>query len=197
MPVTTCYNLLPARKAFFQKDDYIPLNSAHNGKKCVALNVNKTRDVKKGEIMVRILTIIALIAAFGLGSAMFVGCQHRGHQRGAEFMMDYMAEALDLNEEQKAMANLHKDEILAKVRAMHTEKKNMHDELKTQLSGDTIDTVRVKALVAEHRAGMDDVVNLVVDKVAEFHATLSPEQRTKLVAKLEKFEKRHQGEWKY
>jgi Spy/CpxP family protein refolding chaperone len=145
--------------------------------------------------MLRTGTIIAIVAILGLGSALFVGCNHRGHHRGAAFMMDYMSEALDLNEEQQTLANTYKDEILAKVKAMHSEKKTMHDEIKAQLSGDAIDTVRVKALVSEHRAGMDDVVNLVIDRVAEFHATLSPEQRTKLVAKLEKFEKRHQREW--
>jgi Spy/CpxP family protein refolding chaperone len=145
--------------------------------------------------MVRTLTIIALIAVLGLGSAFFVGCRHPGHQRGAAFMMDYMAEALDLTEAQQAMANSYKDEILAKVKAKQWEKKKMHDELKVQLNSDAINTVRVKALVAEHRAGMDDVIDLVVDRVAEFHATLSPEQREKLVNKLEKFEKRHQSEW--
>lgn len=150
-----------------------------------------TIDDKKGEIMVRTLTIIALFAVLGLGSAAFVGCQHRGHERGAAFMMDYMAEALDLNEDQQTMANLYKDEIMAKVKDMHADKKQMHDEIKAQLAGAAIDTVRVKELVSEHRAGMDDVVNLIVDRIAEFHATLSPEQRTKLVAKLEKFEKRH------
>jgi len=145
--------------------------------------------------MLRTLTIIALIAVLGVGSAVFVGCRHPDHQRGAVFMMDYMAEALDLTEAQQAMANSYKDEILAKVKAKHSEKKKMHDELKAQLSSDTIDTDRVKALVAEHRDGMDDVIDLVVDRVAEFHVTLSPEQREKLVSKLEKFEKRHQAEW--
>ena len=154
-----------------------------------------TIDDKKGVIMLRTLTIIAVVAFIGIGSVFFVGCQHRGHQRGAAFMMDYMAEALDLTETQQAMANSYKDEILAKVKAKHSEKKKMHDELKAQLSSDTIDTVRVKALVTEHRAGMDDVIDLIVDRVAEFHATLSPEQREKLVSKLEKFEKRHQTEW--
>ena len=145
--------------------------------------------------MLRTLTIIALIAVLGVGSAVFVGCRHPGHQRGAAFMTDYMVEALDLTEVQQAMANSYKDEILAKVKATHSEKKKMHDELKSQLSGDTIDTDRVKELIAEHRAGMDGVIDLVVDQVAEFHATLSPEQREKLVSKLEKFEKRHQTEW--
>jgi len=145
--------------------------------------------------MVRTITIIALIAVLGLGSALFVGCNHRGHGRGAAFMLDYMAEALDLNEDQQAMASSYKDEIMAKVKSMHSEKKQMHEEIKTQLAGEFIDKQRVKTLVAEHRAGMDEVVDLVVDRVVDFHATLSPEQRTKLVNKLEKFEKRHHHTW--
>ena len=145
--------------------------------------------------MIKPLTIIALIAVMGVGSALFVGCNHRGHDRGAAFMLDYMSEALDLNEDQQSMASSYKDEIMAKVKSMHSEKKQMHDEIKTQLAGASIDKQRVKALVAEHRAGMDEVIDLVVDKVVEFHATLSPEQRTKLIAKLEKFEKRHGRRW--
>ena len=145
--------------------------------------------------MLRTLTFTVLIAVLGVGSLVFVGCRHPGHQRGAAFMMDYMAEALDLTVAQQTMANSYKDEILAEIKTKHSEKKEMHDELKRQLSSDTIDTVLVKALIAEHRAGMDDVIDLVVDRVAKFHATLSPEQREKLVGKLEKFEKRHQAAW--
>ena len=145
--------------------------------------------------MLRTLTFTVLIAVLGVGSLVFVGCRHPGHQRGAAFMMDYMAEALDLTVAQQTMANTYKDEILTMVKTKHSEKKKMHDELKTQLSSDTIDTVRVKTLIAEHRAGMDDVIDLAVDRIAEFHATLSPEQREKLVEKLEKFEKKHQREW--
>ena len=145
--------------------------------------------------MIRTLTIIPLIAVMGLGAALFVGCNHRGHGRGAAFMLDYMSEALDLNEDQQAMASSYKDEIMAKVKSMHSEKKQMHDEIKTQLAGESIDKLRVKALVAKHRVGMDEVIDLVVERVADFHATLSPEQRTKLITKLEKFEKRHRRNW--
>jgi len=145
--------------------------------------------------MLRSLTIIAIIAVLGLGSTAFVGCQHRGGHRGLDFMVDYMTEALDLTADQEAMANAFKDEILAKAKEMHADKKQMHDEIKTQLSSEVIDTDRVKALMIEHRTGMETVMDLAVDRIAEFHATLSPEQRTKLLNKLEKFEKRHHREW--
>ena len=143
--------------------------------------------------MLRTITLVTVVAVLviGLGSALFIGCRHDGPHKGAAFMMDYMTEALDLNEDQQAKATAYKDEILTKVSSMRSEKKQMHDEIKAQLSSPEINTTRVKELVAEHRAGMDEVVDLVVNRIADFHRTLSPEQRDKLVAKLEKFEKWH------
>ena len=38
-------------------------------------------------------------------------------------------------------------------------------------------------------------MNLAVDRIAEFHATLSPEQRANLVKKLEKWEGRFHRKW--
>jgi hypothetical protein len=38
---------------------------------------------------------------------------------------------------------------------------------------------------------MDAMVSLFTVRLAEFHSTLSPEQKTKLVAELERLEKKH------
>jgi hypothetical protein len=49
----------------------------------------------------------------------------------------------------------------------------------------------VKAVIAEHRAQMDEAVDLIVDRMVEFHKTLTPEQKEKLVAKIETSKKWH------
>lgn len=141
------------------------------------------------------MTIIGLIAVVTLGSGLLAGCHHRGPHKGADFMMDYLTEALDLNEDQQAMAEGFKDEVMVKVKAMQSDKKEFFQEIKNQLSSETMDTGRIKALVAEHKTRMNEVTDLVVDRVAELHATLSQEQRDKLVDKLEKFEGRRQCKW--
>ena len=71
----------------------------------------------------------------------------------------------------------------------------MHEELVAQLRREEIDKVRGKALVAEHRAQMDEILDLLVDRLAEFHKTLTPAQREKLVAKIETFKKWHGKSW--
>ena len=140
--------------------------------------------VKKG---LYILMIGMLIS----GVAMFSGCRRHSHGHKAAFMVDYISETLDLNESQQAQLDQAKDEIMAKAQQMHADKASMHEELVAQLRSEEIDQVRVKELVAEHRAKMDEIVDLTVARLAEFHKTLTPEQKEKLISKIETFKKWH------
>jgi len=140
--------------------------------------------VKKG---LHILLIGMLIS----GVAMFSGCRRHSHGHKAEFMVDYISETLDLNESQQVQLDQIKDDLMAKARQMHADKESMHAELVVQLRSEEIDQVRVKAVIAEHRTQMDEIVDLIVVRLAEFHKTLTPEQKEKLVSKIETFKKWH------
>jgi Spy/CpxP family protein refolding chaperone len=126
---------------------------------------------------------------FGVG--LFSGCRPHGNHRGVEFAMDYVTEVLDLNEAQQQQLNQIKDELMAKREQMHANKAKYYDEAVAQLLSEEIDQARVKEIIAEHRAQMDEMIDLVVVRFAEFHSTLTPEQKTKLVNKLEGFHKWH------
>ena len=139
---------------------------------------------KKG---LTILLIGMLISALGL----FSGCRRHSHSHKAEFMVDYISETLDLNESQQEQLDQIKDELLTKAQDMHADKASMHEELVAQLRSEEIDQMRVKGLIAEHRAKMDEIVDLVVIRLSEFHKTLTPEQKEKLIAKIETFKKWH------
>lgn len=134
---------------------------------------------------------ISLIGMLILGVALFSGCRRHSHSHKAEFMVDYISETLDLNESQQAQLDQIKDELLVKAQGMHADKESMHGELVAQLRREEIDQERVKTLVAEHRAKMDEIVDLIVVRLAEFHKTLTPEQKEKLIAKIETFKKWH------
>jgi len=134
---------------------------------------------------------IALIGMLISGVALFSGCRRHSHGHKAEFVVDYISETLDLNESQQAQLDQIKDELLVKAQGMHADKESMHGELVAQLRSEEIDQVRVKTLVAEHRAKMDEIVDLIVVRLAEFHKTLTPEQKEKLIAKIETFKKWH------
>lgn len=130
-----------------------------------------------------------------VGVAAFSGCRRHSHAHKAEFMVDYISESLDLDESQKEHLNQIKDEVMGKAKQMHADKEVMREELITQLKSEAIDTEAVKEMVAKHRARMDEIIDLLVDRLAEFHKTLTPEQKDKLVAKIETFKKWHGSSW--
>lgn len=144
--------------------------------------------VKKG------LTI-SMIALLIAGVAGFSGCRRHSHAHKAEFMVDYISEALDLTDSQQAQLNQIKDELMESAREMHANKESMHAELVAQLRSEQIDQALVKARIAQHRAQMDDIIDLMVVRLAEFHQTLTPEQKEKLIAKIETFKKWHGKRW--
>ncbi|CAB1077320.1 hypothetical protein JY97_02755 [Alkalispirochaeta odontotermitis] len=137
-------------------------------------------------------SIIVLLIA---GVAGFSGCRRHSHAHKAEFMVDYISETLDLNESQQEQLNQIKDELLEKAQQMHANKESMHEDLVAQLRSDEIDQEFVKTKIAEHRAQMDEIIDLVVVRFADFHKTLTPEQKEKLVAKIETFKKWHGKRW--
>jgi len=138
---------------------------------------------------------LSLIAFLLIGVAGFAGCRrHSPHQR-AEFMVDYVAETLDLNESQRAHLDQIKAELMEKGIQMRADKSVMYAELVAQLRSEEIDQDRLKAMVTDHKTKMEELIDLGIVRLAEFHKTLTPEQREKLVAKLESFKKWHDSDW--
>jgi Spy/CpxP family protein refolding chaperone len=140
------------------------------------------------------LTIV-LICVFISGALIFTGCRSHSHQSKAEFMVDYIAETLDLNDPQRDQLDGIKEEFIAKAQEMHAKQQIMHTEFMAELRKAEIDQVKVKDLIDQKRAQMDEIIDLAVVRLSEFHQTLSPEQREKLVAKLEYYRKKHEQKW--
>ena len=141
--------------------------------------------VKKG------LTI-ALICVFISGTLVFTGCRSHSHQGKVEFMVDYIAETLDLTDPQREQLDGIKEEFMAKAKEMHAQKEAMHTEFMAELRKEEISRENLNDLIAQKRANMDEFINLALDRLVEFHKTLSTEQREKLVAKIEWFHEKHQ-----
>ena len=144
--------------------------------------------VKKGITSASIFTFISL-------ALIFTGCRAHSPNGKAEFMVDYIAETLDLNDQQRAQLEDIKAEFLAKAGEMHAQREAMRTELMAELRKEEIDQQRMKALSAQKREQMAELMDLAVDRLAEFHRTLTPEQKEKLVAKLEWFHSKHQDNW--
>ena len=138
---------------------------------------------------------LTLIAFLLISIAGFAGCRRHSPDQKAEFMVDYVSETLNLNESQKAHLDQIKEELLEKGIQMRADKGAMHAELAAQLRSEEIDQDRLKAMVTDHKNKMEELIDLGIVRLAEFHKTLTPEQREKLVAKLESFKKWHGRGW--
>ena len=138
---------------------------------------------------------IALIGVFVSGALIFTGCRSHSHRNKAEFMVDYIAESLDLTDAQKEQLDGIKEEFMVKAEEMHAKKQAMHAEFMAELRKEQIDQEKVKDLIAQKRAQMDEIIDLAVDRLSGFHSTLSPEQKEKLVAKIEWFHEKHHRKW--
>ena len=125
------------------------------------------------------------------GMIFYTGCKPNSHGKGHAFALDYISETLDLTESQESQLAEIQKEIKAKMKALYNDKQAVRDTLKKQIAADQMDKNLILSLVAEHREKMDQMVTLIVDRVVVFHKGLSPDQKTKLIKKIEKFESWH------
>ena len=145
--------------------------------------------------MVRKGLYFSMIVFLVLGVVAFSGCRRHGGHHRAEFMIDYVSETLDLTQTQEEHLDQIKEELIDKGRQMHANRDAMHSEIIEQLKSEEIDQESLRKLVAVKRAQIDEMIDLIIVRLAEFHGTLSPEQKDKLVAKLESFKKWHRHDW--
>lgn len=135
--------------------------------------------------------IVTMFAASSL--LLFSGCRNGTHNREAriDFVIDYLEEALDLDTPQLAKLAEIRNELTAELVTLQESRKKMQPMFKEQLASEKIDTAVVKQAIDEHRRQFDRLFDLAIERLAEFHAALTPAQRQKLLAKLEKMEKWH------
>ena len=138
---------------------------------------------------------IALIGIFISGALIFTGCRSHSHEHKAEFMVDYIAETIDATDEQRAQLDGIKDEFIAKAKEMHDQKEAMHAAFMAELRKEEISRETLNGLIDQKRTQMEEFVNLAMDRLIEFHKTLSAEQKEKLVTKIEYYHEKHQRRW--
>ncbi len=130
-------------------------------------------------------TLIILLIA---GVFTFAGCSrhHERHSGGhkTERVLSYAADKLDLNDSQRV-------QLKETLSSMEQSRQDMHDDgslreaVVKELSNERIDTVRLEALVTEHMDRIEETIKGHLSEIAELHASLTPEQRERLVEVIE------------
>ncbi len=127
---------------------------------------------------------IILLASLTLFA--FTGCSRTPEER-ADRIVEHMAKKLELNETQKVRLDKIKGEFLVKRQELITSRGSTFEEANALMRSETIDQARLSALVDKNKEQATDMVQFVFAKFNEIHDILTPEQREKLVAKIETY----------
>ena len=126
------------------------------------------------------------------GALVGAGC-HRHHtpSERADWMTGKIAKHLDLDDQQKAKLIAVRDEMVAARAESKQEHKAIMEDVITQVQGDRLDQAKLIQLMDRHQVDQKRVMQRVLPKVAEWHATLRPEQKAEAVEHLRRWMERY------
>jgi Spy/CpxP family protein refolding chaperone len=123
------------------------------------------------------------------------GMGHMGHggDMHAQMMghLDHMLAAADASPEQKEKIHGILKSAMEQLKPMHKDLMTTHQELHRILSAPTIDRAALEQLRASRVAEADQASKILVGALADAADVLSPEQRAKLAAAMEKHHAEH------
>jgi Spy/CpxP family protein refolding chaperone len=127
----------------------------------------------------------ALVATVGLGAA---ACNRHSPEHRAEWITGKIASELDLNDAQKVKLDAVKTEFLAVRKEVHKDRAQTFKDLIAQVRAKDLDTRKLQAIVEAKTKAVETASPRVIGRIAEFHASLSEQQRDKLATKLEELQ---------
>lgn len=135
---------------------------------------------------------VAIGALIIAGALVGAGC-HRHHTptERADWMTGKIAKHLDLDDQQKAKLMAVRDEMVAARAESQQERNAIMEEAIAQVQGDRLDQAKLTQLMDRHQAEQKRVMQRLLPKVTEWHATLRPEQKTEAVEHLRKWMARY------
>ena len=134
----------------------------------------------------KILTALMIASTLTLG----VACHKRGIEGKANHITKKVSNYLELNTEQNKKLNILKAKIV-EIRKEH-QKNNVEykDKIKTMILSDQLQEGDMKQLISLKTQNFYDHLPQFFPELADFHSSLSNEQKQKLITLLEKFAKR-------
>lgn len=122
-------------------------------------------------------------------SLIFVSaCRHYGPHKRMHWVMEKFTRDLDLTDAQKKQLDVYTREMKIRGRELAVPYKNIMDELRLQLSSETFDKTRLEELIAKTEAPREQFIAYFLAATAEFHGTLSAEQKKILIEKIDKMQ---------
>ena len=135
-------------------------------------------------------TIYSLVILTIISSLLFVSaCRHYSPEKRTQWMMKKFTKDLNLNDSQKEQLDVFKTEMVMKGRELRVAYKNTMEEMGLQLRSDEFDKEKVEDAISKIKGPQDEFISLFINKLADFHSSLTSEQKKVLAKKLDKMKK--------
>jgi len=140
---------------------------------------------------------LGLVAGVGITMlGTFWTCRHWGPfsnnpDERAAWVVRRLSHELKLNSSQIASLNTIKDELVKRRVGMAPGRDKMHRAILAQVGADKVDVAALNQVFESRTGDMKETRLLLISKFAEFHSTLTPEQRRTLREKIEHFLENH------
>ncbi len=145
---------------------------------------SKTNQPQKKSFMPGKLKFIipVVVIAFILTSVIgIVYAKKKFHDGPHGFLMGMIVEKLDLTSDQKAKVEQIRDQIKERMESKKDDRENLMEEFANEFKKDNLDKNKLRELDQKREQNMQENKDFMMDKIIEFHAILTPEQRTKAV----------------
>ncbi len=141
------------------------------------------------------ILILSTVGLVVLGTALAVGASKNhsgwcGSHDGGQRKIDRIAEKLELTDTQKAKLQGIQESLQEARQVMSEARGQSFAEVLELISSDTLDQGRVQDIVKRHQAIVEDFTPTVTEKIADFHAVLTPEQKSKVAEFLQTWKDR-------
>jgi len=142
-------------------------------------------------------TIIAITVFIALALVM-AACGHSRYSefRGAspekriDWVKKHISDELKLDAIQNAKLDEIAADLLARKHKMAPEREKGRLELAELVRNENLNRADLEQLVDKKRVHIEEMIDVVMDHVVEFHSMLTPEQRARLAEKIEKHGKK-------
>ncbi len=139
-------------------------------------------------IIVGVILLVSGFATYGCRSHREETAEKR-MEKHAEWFVEKITDELDLNEDQQKTLNTIKSEVVAKQGEMKSLREGVMSDVFAILDKESVNEDELNAMFTEREAKLKELRQFAVAKYAQFHNSLTKEQKTKLKEKLEKFKK--------
>ena len=134
---------------------------------------------------------MSLIGLAAIAALVMTGCHHATPEQRAERVVKHLVSTLDLDAVQTEKLQKMKAEFLAQRPDMGKMRAETMVDLREMMLSPKVDEARLNSRREKVQAHADDMIRFVFAKFTELHDLLTPEQRVKLVAEMEKHAERH------